>query len=234
MTTTRPPDRPLGSGAPTGSELLPRFDHTERALHWVNATLFFVLMLTGAVLYVGQLSTLVGRRQLVRAVHVYAGLALPVPFVVALVGRRGTQLRRDLGALDRWIPDDLRWLRTWGRARSVRLGKFNPGQKLNTVFLGAAAVVMLATGSIMKWFSAFPVDWRTGATFAHDWFAFGIWLAVSAHIWLALSDSSALHGMVWGTVPARWAKRKRPRWYDEVTDAGSDAETRAEVAKPAG
>ena len=47
-----------------------RFGPVERRLHWVNATLFFVLMLTGAILYVGPLSALVGRRELVKNIHV--------------------------------------------------------------------------------------------------------------------------------------------------------------------
>ncbi len=36
--------------------------------------------------------------------------------------------------------------------------------------------------------SAFPLDWRTGATFVHDWFALGIWVAVLGHIFFALRD----------------------------------------------
>ena len=38
----------------------PRFDRVERVVHWCNATLFLVLLFTGASLYVGPLSTLVG------------------------------------------------------------------------------------------------------------------------------------------------------------------------------
>jgi len=34
--------------------------------------------------------------------------------------------------------------------------QFNPGQKLNAAFTGAAIVVMLATGSVMQWFRALP------------------------------------------------------------------------------
>ena len=40
-----------------------RFDRVERTLHWVNATLFGILMLTGAALYAGPISTLVGNRR---------------------------------------------------------------------------------------------------------------------------------------------------------------------------
>jgi formate dehydrogenase subunit gamma len=198
--------------APSEAPLL-RFGRVERRLHWVNATLFFVLMLTGAILYVGPLSALVGRRELIRTIHVYSGVALPVPLLIALIGRHGARLRRDFGQLNRFAPGEARWFRARTRG-SVRLGKFNPGQKLNAVFIGAAGLVMLGTGSIMKWFSLFPIDWRTGATFVHDWFALGIWVAVIGHVMFAFKDPIALGGMMRGSVSAAWAREERPRWYE--------------------
>jgi formate dehydrogenase subunit gamma len=212
---------------PESPGLVPRFDRVERVVHWVNASLFGVLMITGAVLYAGPLSAIVGRRELVRTIHVYSGLALPLPLLVAVAMRGGAQLRRDLGRLNRFAPGEARWFRR-SRRDSVELGKFNPGQKLNAVFIAAAGVVMLATGSIMKWFSHFPIDWRTGATFVHDWFALGIWLAVAGHIAFAMNDPVARLGMTRGYVTTAWARAKRPRWYAEVT-ATPPAETDAET-----
>jgi formate dehydrogenase subunit gamma len=197
-----------------------RFDRTERWLHWANATLVGVLVFTGAVLYWGELSSILGRRALFKEIHVIAGLCLPVPFLLALPGRRGRGLRRDLGVLNRFSADDVRWLRSRGADRTVRLGKFNPGQKLNTAFVGAALVTMLATGLVLRFFNPFPLAWRTGATFIHDWTALGLALAITGHVWLAVSDPDALGGMVSGTVPAGWARRKRPRWYEEEQQQG--------------
>ncbi|HZJ26899.1 MAG TPA: cytochrome b/b6 domain-containing protein [Acidimicrobiia bacterium] len=207
--------------------MIPRFDRVERSLHWVNAALFLLLMATGAVLYIGSLSALVGRRELLRTLHVYAGIALPIPILVAIVGRHGARLRADLAALNRFAPGESRWFSARTRPK-VRLGKFNPGQKLNAVFIAGAGVVMLGTGAIMKWFSLFPLDWRTGATFVHDWFSFAIWLVVLGHVAFALSDPVALGGMVSGSVSAKWAKRERPRWYRQVTTA----ENHADAAEP--
>jgi len=200
---------------PKAEPLMLRFDRVERTLHWVNATLFGILMLTGAALYAGPVSTLVGNRELVRTLHVYSGLALPIPLLIAVLGHKGAQLRTDLGRLNRWSRDDARWFRRRQRA-GVTLGKFNPGQKLNAAFIAGAAIVMIATGSIMKWFEPFPLDWRTGATFVHDWFALGIWVAVLGHIMFALRDGDALDSMIGGTVPATWAKKKAPLWYEEL------------------
>lgn len=195
---------------------LARFDRVERAAHWSTATLFGVLMLTGAALYAGPISTLVGQREVVRFIHVGAGLLLPVPLLMGLGGRWGRALRGDLRRLGRFDDDDRRWLRR-GTRDQARLGKFNPGQKLNAAFLGAAIVVMLGTGIVLKWFSLFSLTTRTGATFVHDWVALGIWVSVLGHIMLALRDPDALRGMVHGVVPARWARRHRPRWYEAVT-----------------
>lgn len=193
-----------------------RFDRTERAVHWANAGLVLTLLATGFVLYAGPASALVGRRALVKAVHVWSGLLLPVPVAVGLVGRRGALLRSDLARLNRWSGDDRGWWRRATRGR-VRLGKFNPGQKLNAAFIGGSSAVLLGTGSIMRWFEPFPDSWRTGATFVHDWFAFGLGLAIIGHVVLALADPVSLRAMWRGTVPTSWARRNRPTWHDELT-----------------
>ena len=68
-----------------------RFDRVERTLHWVNATLFGILMLTGAALYAGPISTLVGNREVVRTLHVYSGPA--AAGAAAARGRSGAGAR---------------------------------------------------------------------------------------------------------------------------------------------
>jgi len=205
----------MSAPALSAEAMLPRFDRVERLVHWVTAILMLTLLATGFSLYVGPLSTLIGRRNVVRTLHVYSGLLLPVPVLLAIVMRAGAELRADLGRLNRWSRDDRAWWRRRRRA-AARLGKFNPGQKLNATFIGAAMVVMLMTGSIMRWFEPFSDSWRQGATFVHDWFAIGLLFAIAGHILLAFRDPDALNGMVRGAVKASWAKRYRPRWEQEM------------------
>lgn len=200
---------------------LVRFDRVSRAVHWTTATLFAVLMLTGAALYAGPISTIVGQRGVVRTIHVIAGIALPVPLLIGVLGRYGALLRNNITRLNRWTSEDRAWIRKRSRA-TARVGKFNPGQKLNSMFFGAAIVVMLGSGIMLKWFSIVPLEWRVGATFVHDWFAFAIWLSVGAHVLFALRDPMAMRGMRRGTVSAQWARTKRPRWYEEETGRPRD------------
>lgn len=188
------------TGGVGGSGRLARFDRPERWVHWSTAGLFLVVIVTGADLYVGSISAVVGRRELIVSVHVIAGLALPLPFLLAWAGPRwGTALRADLTRLNRWSADDWRWLGPRrGHHPAPVLGKFNPGQKLNAAFTAGAVVVMLGTGVIMRWFGPFPVAWRTGATFVHDLVAAALVVVVTGHILLALSHPEALRAMLRG------------------------------------
>jgi formate dehydrogenase gamma subunit len=207
----------------------PRFDRVERAVHWSNATLFLILLATGASLYFPSLSTVVGHRHTVKTIHVYSGLLLPLPILLGLLLPAGRQFRRDVSRINRWSEADRHWWSRRTRA-NAQLGKFNPGQKLNAIFVAAAVVLMLMTGSIMRWFDPFPDSWRTGATFVHDWVFITLLVVIAGHIAFALSDFDSLRSMVRGWVPEQWARREHPAWWaevvaaraDESADAGSD------------
>jgi formate dehydrogenase subunit gamma len=204
-------------------QALLRFDRVERAVHWVNATLFGVLIFTGAVLYLEPLQSLVGRRALVENIHLYCGLALPFPMVAAIAGPWGKALRRDLRRFNRFSADDRKWLRLLTRPAAVRakqmkklrLGKFNAGQKLNAAFVAGAGLVMLGTGTIMKWYHPWPLNWRTGATFVHDWLALAVGVVIVGHVMMAVNERAALGAMLRGTISRSWAQKHAPEWLAE-------------------
>ncbi len=215
--TTRRPERRRGATA-----LLLRFDGVERAVHWVNAALFLILVVTGAILYLEPLQAAIGRRALIEDIHVYSGLALPVPLLVALCGSWGRALRDDIRRFNRWSKDDRTWIRALFRPgperrmelRTLRVGKFNAGQKLNAAFVAGAGLVMLGTGVIMRWYHPWPLGWRTGATFVHDWLAISIGIVILGHIGMAVRDWDALRSMLVGTISRSWARRHAPAWVD--------------------
>jgi len=201
----------------SADERLLRFDRPERNVHWATASLVGACLATAAALYVPALATIVGRREVVKDIHVLCGLALPLPYLVVRFGpwRRRTQLRADVRRLNRFDDTDHRWLSSLARDPYLQRSKFNAGQKLNAAFSCGAVLLLLATGSIMKWFGPFPLTWRTGATFVHDWTAFGFLIVLIGHVSKGLGDREALHGMVQGTVSTRWAARKAPAWLAE-------------------
>ena len=188
-----------------------RFDVVTRVVHWTIAVLTLVVLVTGTILYVGQLEAAVGRRAQLATIHVWCGLLLPIPLVLAYVLRRaGARLRSDLHELTWWSDADRRWLRR--STRRAPEGKFNGGQKLATVLFGGLLLAQLLTGSLMHWNQPFPDEWRTGATFVHDWAYLALFVLTLGHIGKAFQEPALLSSMFTGTVPSEWADRERPAW----------------------
>ena len=230
----RPPGaRPQVGGRPGPARVL-RFDATQRAAHWLTALLFLILMATGLALFLPSIAVLVGRRELVARIHLWTGVVLPVALAATLIGPWGAAMRRDLRRIDLWTKDELRWLRSLGTDRPPVVDKFNPGQKLNAIFVGSAVIVMLASGAVLQWFGLFPLGWRTGATFVHDLVALMVFVVVLGHVLFALTHRDALRAMIFGWVTEPWARRHAPGWLREIEASAGRPPPGATVREDAG
>lgn len=196
-----------------------RFDAVQRAAHWANAALFFALIVTAIPLYFGSLFGLNVPRHTMAQIHLWCGLALVAPVVVAVCGPWGRRMRADLRRVNYWTHDEIDWLRTLGRSGRVE-DKFNPGQKLNVIVVGASVVVMLGTGAMLQWFRFFSPSLRTGATFVHDVGAFAVVAVIAGHLWMSFTHPQALRSMFTGYVSRVWAREHAPGWL--VEDSGLD------------
>ena len=204
---------------PTAS--VPRFTRAVRAVHWSTTVLMVVCLVTAFVLYNGSLSLAIGHRRAVELIHVWCGLALPVP---TLLGLASGAYRRDLSHLNRFTAVDWQWLRSkHRRSGAIRVGKFNAGQKVFASLAGGSILVLLGTGVLMYWPDLVRISWRTGATFVHDWFALAVGLLVLGHLYFALKDAEAMRAMRTGAVSLEWATREHRAWVEgEGLDAGGD------------
>ena len=212
--------------APAKALRLLRFDRVQRTAHWANATLFFILMFTAIPLYFGSFFGVVLPRRLIEQIHLWTGLSLAVPLIISLVGPWGAAMRHDIRRINYWTRDEIRWLQTFGRSK-LEADKYNPGQKLNAIFIGASILVMLVTGSMLQWFRFFPVSFRSGATLVHDIFAWVIFIVVAGHIVMALTHPEALRSIFRGWVSESWAKRHAGRWLkEEQLTEGRDRESK--------
>ncbi|MBV9292443.1 MAG: cytochrome b/b6 domain-containing protein [Frankiales bacterium] len=197
---------------------LPRFTRAERWVHRSTAGLVAVLTATGASLYVEQIALLVGRRPLVEAIHIAAGLALPLPMVIGLVV--SPSLRADVRVLGRFGTVDWQWLRRRDRRRAqLPVGKFNGGQKLAASVMCGAGLVLLGTGLLLiaPLRVNLPVGLRQGATIVHDLFTFGLLALLGGHLWLALTHPEARTALRTGEVDRAYAEREHPGWAADVT-----------------
>ena len=196
---------------------LPRFSRAERFAHRAVATLTITLMVTGLLLYVPALSLLTARRTLVEGVHVIAGLLLPLPVFAALLS---PDFRADLRALNRFWPEDWAWLADRNRRKtSVRVGKFNAGQKLAAAAFGGGGAVLLGTGIMLLLPTQLrlPDPLRQGATVVHDATTLCLIALLAGHATLAYRHPEAREALRTGTMDADYAERTYPQWAAETT-----------------
>jgi formate dehydrogenase subunit gamma len=199
--------------APEGD--VDRFTPPVRWVHGLTGLFMIGCILTAAVLYNGSLAVLVGHRYLVEQIHVWSGLAMPVPLLAGIASR---SYRDDARRLNRFTDRDWAWLRSKTRRDgTIEVGKFNAGQKLNASLSAGSIAVLLLSGSVMYLTNLTPLAWRSGATFVHDWFALAVGLLVVGHVAMALRDPHALTGIRTGRVPLRWAVREHAAWAREVS-----------------
>jgi formate dehydrogenase subunit gamma len=176
-----------------------RFSRTERTLHWVNAAGFFLLLVTGLILYLPRLSILVGRRPTVKDIHFWGGVGWIAALVlVALLGdRRG--LLRTARDLERLKPSRL-----------------NVGQKINALLTAAFALLFLASGLLLH-FGEQDTRFRWASTVVlHDGLLYASLVLLTGHLYLALIHPATRHslrGMTTGKVSEEWARRHYPRWF---------------------
>jgi formate dehydrogenase subunit gamma len=181
-----------------------RFSRTERTLHWVNAAGFLLLLATGLILYLPRLSTVVGRRPLIKDVHLWGGIGwIAALAIVAVLGdRRGL-------------------LRTAREIEVLRPSRFNVGQKVNALLNAAFAVLFLVSG-LLLWFGERDTRFRfTSTVLLHDILMYAALTLLVGHLYLALIHPATRHslrGMTRGTVREDWAKRHYPRWAPPPAD----------------
>lgn len=196
-------------------EKLARFTPVERFAHRSTALLVLVLTASGLSLFYQPLTVLVGRRPLVEAVHVVAGLLLPLPTFIALLS---VEFRADLARLNRFAPDDWQWLRRGDRRRtSLAVDKFNAGQKLASACFGAAGVVLFGTGLLLLFPDQLSLsdDIRQGATVVHDATTLALVALLVGHARLAVRHPEARAAMRTGEMDAEYARREYAAWAAE-------------------
>jgi formate dehydrogenase subunit gamma len=201
-----------------------RFSRTERALHWIHASAFFVLLGSGLVLYLPALSIAVSNRPLVKAIHVYTAVAWVAALVLVVVVGDRPGLRRTLRELDLFDNDDRRWL----TARPAPQGRFNAGQKLNAALTGAFAVLFAVSG-ILLWYGERDNDFRwTSTILLHDGLTVVSVFLVTGHLYLTLihpATRHALRGMTRGSVREDWARQHHAKWVAAGDASDSEATT---------
>lgn len=224
---------------------IPRFNATERALHWGFALLYLALLASGLPLVFPDLrgwirgyTPLIGLRLHIACAVLWIVVTVAV---IALGDRRA--LGRTWRELATFRPGDATWLQRFPRwlvagvAERARIdrhvGRFNAGQKVNALFIASTSALLLLTGLALV-----PLDgtllaalvtgsdsvemWRR----AHRWLTWLVLAPLAGHLFLALAFPAtrpSLSGMLTGVVDCAWAARHHPRWRSGPEAGRKDA-----------
>jgi len=202
------------------ADRISRFNRTERAVHWMQATSFLVLLATGFALALPALESTIGHRALLREIHLSSAFFFFFgPAIIALAGDRRS-IALDVAAVDVWDQDDLRWLipfpilRLFG-IRTPPQGRFNAGQKLNAIFVVWSTLTFTVTGLILWQNRRFPSDVVSQSNTIHTVLAYVALGAFLGHLYLATAYPTTRHAfraITKGWVRVDWAAHHHAKW----------------------
>jgi formate dehydrogenase subunit gamma len=221
------------SAGRSGTRVL-RFTSFERFSHWLTASSFVVLALTGLNITFGKvaLRPLIGPdafslvAQYAKYTHNYVSFAFVTGLVLIVA---------------MWIKDniprkiDITWLKEGGgfiRSKHPTAGRFNAGEKLVFWFaLGAGAAVAISGYLLIFPFYVTNIFGMQIAQVVHSIIALLFIAVILAHIYIGtLGMEGAFEAMGTGSVDLNWAKEHHGAWLEEEVTKGRVAAERLSVA----
>jgi formate dehydrogenase subunit gamma len=174
----------------------------------VHASAFVVLLGSGLCLYLPSLAEAVGRRPLLKDIHIYTALAWACALVAVVVLGDRRALLRTAREVDELNEDS----------------RMNRGQKLNAVLTAAFAVLFAVTGFLL-WYGERDTRFRFASTLlVHDWLMYVSFIVFMGHLFLAViypRTRHSLNGITRGWVETDWALEHHRKWAEAELQAGN-------------
>ena len=196
-----------------------RYNAFERFTHWMTATSFIVLALTGLNYIFGKrlIFPLIGPDAFATLSQwgKYAHNFLSWPFMLGVLFMLVVWVRDNLP--DRY---DAAWLKAGGGffgGKEPVAGRFNAGQKLIFWSVVIGGIALSATGIMMLFpFSAADINGMQTAQYIHATVGVILIAIMIAHIYIgSLGMEGAYDAMGSGEVDLAWAKRHHGAWVEE-------------------
>ena len=197
-----------------------RYTFKERMCHWLAGFSYLYLLLSGLALftpYLYWIAYVLGGGPTIRFWHPWVGLV----FMFSVLWMHN-MWRADMKMTDQ----DRKWNDTIKAYISNRddqvapAGHFNSGQKQFYWIMFYGGWLLLLTGVVMWFPELMPrnLHWVLPiVVFIHVVSALATIGAFIIHVYMGIFFvSGGLHGILWGRVPASWAKTHHRLWYDKV------------------
>jgi formate dehydrogenase subunit gamma len=218
--------------------LVVRFNEFERAIHWMTATCFIILALSGLNITFGRqlLLPLLGAdafaswSQFAKYAHNYLSFPFTIGVVMIFLMWIGGNIPNST---------DVSWLKRGGGI----IGKdhppaerFNAGQKLIYWIVVGGGTLSAVTGYLLMFpFYATDIAGMQTAQMIHGIVGALFVAAMLAHIYIGtIGMEGAFEAMGTGTVDENWARQHHSLWLEkEISDRGRDMPDSRHAATPA-
>lgn len=221
---------PMGE-RPSGTHVV-RFNALERTTHWMTATSFLAMAVTGLAILYGKplLIPLIGERAFSSVAYASAWIhmALAVPFVTGITMMALMWMRANIPSRVDW-----EWLKAGGGflrddGQHPPAPRFNAGQK--GVFWGVVlgGFAMLATGiNLMFPFYWLGYDGMQWSQLLHGGIGVALVALIIGHIYIGTVGMVGAFQAMWsGLVDRTWARQHHSLWYDRVVAEAHDSTPR--------
>ena len=195
-----------------------------RVNHWITATCFVLLAISGMAMFhpmLFWLTGLFGGGQWARTAHPWIGIVLSVSYLGLIVQFwRDNFFNRDdavwLGSIVEVIVND--------EAKVPEVGRFNAGQKF--VFWSMALLVpALLVSGLAIWDIYFektvPIETQRWAALVHSLAAAAAIMIWIVHVYAAIWVRGSVRAMTRGSVTPGWAWRHHRKWFRDLVATGS-------------
>ena len=205
----------------SGREMV-RFNGFERFTHWLTASTFVVLGLTGLNITFGRALILpwLGPEafsawsEYAKMTHNYLSFAFTLGVLLMFLMWVGQNFP---------TKADFEWLKQGGGMFSKEgtvapAWKFNAGQKMLYWFVVLGGVVMIGSGFLLMFpfYGDLTVSGMELTQIVHGVIGVVFIALIIAHVYIGtLGMEGAFEAMSEGTVDTNWAKEHHPLWYDE-------------------
>jgi len=207
------------------------FSATERITHWVHAAAFLVLLGTGLVLYVPQLSALVvGEAGIfMRMLHrVAAVIFILIPIYFIIFDHKG--FFYSLKKIFSWSGDDIKWFKAapayyfkGDESKMPPQDKYNTGQKLFSCIVVIGCSALMVTGLIMWFGGTSTPNWLfKWSMLVHDVSTIAVGVMFLVHFYLPTMHPimmSTFDSIILGTMSEEHVKHHHAKWYEEIKGA---------------
>lgn len=205
-----------------------RFTAGERFVHWCHGISFLLLLFTGlgVLAYTFQPAmNIFGGIHVTRNIHRVVAVIFTLGMIIGFVGKgQGQrQMRRWFTDVVRFTKNDLSHAMVFpieffgGHKPYPPQGKFNGGEKLNSMFTILGTICIVISGYIM-WFVSPPSVLLQWAYPIHAACALFMAALLIAHLYLGVlhpDSNQALKGIFTGWVPAKFAYEHYQDWYEK-------------------